>query len=107
MDTVALCLAKHAKADADFCDGDEDANHDENDDDPCDCAHLCVGDRVGEDLGQVEKDAATLVEDLDARVDLEIFADGGVEGVEGWFRLPEEVGDVENVGCWSNVSGER
>ncbi len=35
-----------------------------------------IGDRVREDLGQVQKDAASLVQDLDAGFDLEIFSDG-------------------------------
>jgi len=38
--------------------------------------HLMIGDRVREDLGQVQKDAASLVQDLDAGFDLEIFSDG-------------------------------
>lgn len=92
-----LAALEHGEAQADLGDGDEDADEDEDDDDPGNGAHLGVGDRVGQDLGQVEEDAAALVEDLDARVDFEVFADGGVERVEGWFRVPEEVGDVENV----------
>lgn len=31
-------------------------------------------------------------------VDLEVLADGGVEGVQRGLRVPEELGDVENVG---------
>ena len=37
---------------------------------------------------------------MDARFDLEVFADGDVEGVKGWFAFPEKVRDVEHVGSW-------
>jgi hypothetical protein len=56
-------------------------------------------DGVGEDLGQVEEHAAPLVEDLDPGVDLEILPDGRVQWVEGRLRVPEEIGDVENIRC--------
>lgn len=58
---------------------------------------LAICDAVGEDLGEVEEDTAALVEDLDARFDFEVLADGDVERVEGWFAFPEEVWDVEDV----------
>ena len=35
--------------------------------------HLLIGDRVGENLGEVEKDSTTFVENLDARINLEVF----------------------------------
>lgn len=57
-----------------------------------------IGDRVGEDLREVKEYSTSFVEDLDPRLDLEVFADGVVERVEGWFALPEEVGYVEHVG---------
>ena len=38
----------------------------------------------------MEKDFTALVKDLNARFDFEVFAHGGVEGVEGWFRVPEK-----------------
>ncbi|KAF7545351.1 hypothetical protein G7046_g9584 [Stylonectria norvegica] len=97
---IAKCfagLAEHAEADGDFGDGDEDADDDENDDDPGDVAHLGVGDGVGEDLGEVEEDAAALVEDLDAGVYLEVFADGSVEGMQRGLRVPEEVGYIKDI----------
>jgi len=43
--------------------------------------HFPVGDGIAKNLGQVEEDAASLVKDLDARLDLEVFAHGGVEGM--------------------------
>lgn len=96
---VLLVLAgvEEGEAEADLCDGHEDAEDDEDDDDPRDCAHLGVVDGVGEDLGQVEEDAASLVEDLDPGVDLEILSDGLVQRVESRLRVPEEIGDVENI----------
>lgn len=97
---LTLVPCEHAEAQADLGDGDDNGDGDEDDDDPGDVAHLRVRDGVGEDLGQVEEDAASLVEDLDAWVDLEVLADGDIEGVQGWLRVPEEVGDVEDVGCW-------
>lgn len=80
--------------------GDADGDDDEEDDDPGDASHFLVGDAVGQDLAEVEEDLAALVEDLDAGFDFEVFADGGVEGVEGGFRVPEEGGVVEEVRCW-------
>lgn len=58
-----------------------------------------MGDRVREDFRQIEEDAATLVEGLHARLDLKVLADSEVKGVKRGFRVPEEVGDVEHVGC--------
>ena len=89
---------EHAEAEQHLGDGDEDADGDEDDDDPGDGAHLGVGDAVAEDLGEVEEDAAPLVEYADAPVDLEVLAHGDVEGVQGRFRFPEEIGDVEYIG---------
>lgn len=94
---LGVALLQHGEAQPHLRDGDEDGYDDEDDDDPGDVAHLAVGDAVGEDLGEVEEDAAALVEDLDARVDLEVLADGGVERVKRRFRVPEEVGDVEDI----------
>jgi hypothetical protein len=96
---VALPLAaiEHGEAQADLGDGDEDADDDEDDDDPGDRAHLGIVDRVGQNLGEVEEDAAALIEDLDAWVDFEVFADGDVEGVQGRLRVPEEVRHVQDI----------
>lgn len=71
--------------------------------------HFVIGNGIGEDLGEVEKDATALVEDLDAGFDLEVLADAEVERVESGFAVPEEIGDVEHVGrcgglCQSVVS---
>ena len=89
---------QNAKAEEDFEASDEDGTDDQDDDDPGEMRHLVVGDGVGEDFGQVEEDSATFVEDLDSRLDLEVFADGFVERVQGRFAVPEEIGDVEHVG---------
>jgi len=64
---------------------DANADDDEEDDDPGDARHFLVADAVGQDLAQVEEDLAALVEDLDAGLDFEVFADGGIEGVQGGF----------------------
>lgn len=92
-----LVALEHGEAQHDLGDSDEDADDDEDDDDPGDGAHFGVGDGVGEDLGEVEEHAAPLVEHLDARVDLQVLPDGGVQGVEGGLRVPEEVGDVKDI----------
>lgn len=60
--------------------------------------HFRISDGIGQDLGQIQKDATALVQHLDAGFDLEVLAHGGVEGVQGGFAVPEEVGDVEHVG---------
>ena len=54
-------------------------------DDPRNPRHLLIADAVGQNLAQVQEHLAALVKDLDARLDLEVFADGGVEWVEGGF----------------------
>lgn len=59
-----------------------------------------MGDGVGEHLGQVQKDAAAFVQDLDARFDLEVLAHADVERMQCRFAFPEEVGDVEHVRGW-------
>lgn len=59
-----------------------------------------IGDRVGQDLCEVQEYTAAFVKDLDARFDFEILAQGDVEWVEGGFAFPEEVWNVEHVGCW-------
>lgn len=100
---VALALLQDAEAQADLGDGDDDGDDDEHNDDPGDGGHLRIGDSVGQDLGEVEEDAAALVEDLDAWVDLEVVADGGVERREGGLGLPEEVGRGEDVGSCEGV----
>ena len=79
---------------------DQDAQQDQHDDDPGQAIHLVVGDVLGQDLGQVEEDAAPLVEDLDARLDLEVFAHGAVQRVQRWFGFPDQGRDVEDVGGW-------
>ena len=80
---------QNPKAQKDLTTGNQNADEDEDDDDPGEAVHLVVGDVIGEDLGQVEEDAAALVEDLDARLDLEVFAHRAVEGVERRFRVPD------------------
>lgn len=62
--------------------------------------HFVIGDRVGQHLGEVEEHAAPLVEDLDARLDLEVLAHGDVQRVQRGLALPEEVGDVEDIACF-------
>lgn len=58
---------------------------------------LVISDGVREHLSQVQEDAAPFIEDLDSRFDFEIFANGIVEWVEGWFAFPKEVGNVEDI----------
>ena len=70
--------------------GNTDGHDNKENDDPRDARHLLVADAVGQNLAEVEEDLAALVEDLDAGFDLEVFAHGGVEGVQGGFRVPEE-----------------
>lgn len=94
-------FGEDGEADADLGDGDDNADGDEDDDDPGEVVHLVVGDGVGEDGSEVEKVAAALVEDLGAGVDFEVVADGVVEGVERGLGVPEEVGDIEDVGGWT------
>ena len=95
----AAARSENAKAKDDFGGSHQDTEDDQNDDDPCDACHFHVGDLVGEDFSEVEEDTAALVEDLDARFDLEVFAHALVEGVECWFRVPEEFGSVQHVAC--------
>jgi hypothetical protein len=101
--TLAALLAtagrQNSKAQDNFRRRDQDTEDDQHDDDPGDAGHLDVGDLVREDLGEVEEDAAALVQDLDARFDLEVFAYTLVERVESGFGVPEEFGGVEHVAC--------
>lgn len=70
--------------------------------------HFGIGDGIGQDLGQVQKDATALIQDLDAGFDLEVLADGGVKRVEGGFAVPEEVGHVEHIrGYSARAAGHR
>lgn len=103
-----------AETKADFGDGDDDGDDDEYNDDPGDGGHLGVGDGVGQDLGKVQEDAASFVEDLDSWVDLEVVANRGVERSQGRFRFPEKVGYGKDVGglrtlvykgasCWGGM----
>lgn len=78
---LGVALLQHGESEYHLGDGDEDGYYDEHDDDPGDVAHLAVGDAVRQDLCEVEENAAALVEDLYARVYLEVFAYSGVEGV--------------------------
>jgi hypothetical protein len=71
----------------------------QDNDDPGNARHLFVANGIREDLAEVEKDLASLVEDLDAGFDLEVFTYGGVEGMKGGFRVPEEIWRVEHVRC--------
>ncbi len=66
----------------------------QHDNNPRDARHLHIRNAIRQDLGQIKEDAAALVEDLDPGPDLEVLADGGVEGVEGWLGVPEEIGGV-------------
>lgn len=95
----ATACSQDAKAKDDFGGSHQDTEDNQYDDDPCDACHLDVCNLVGEDLGEIEEDAAAFVEDLDARLDLEIFSHTLVEGVECWFGVPEELGGVEHVAC--------
>ncbi|KAL3702832.1 hypothetical protein TMatcc_000144 [Talaromyces marneffei ATCC 18224] len=58
---------------------------------------------IRQDLGQVEENSTTLVEDLDAWFDFEVFSYGDVQRVEGWFRLPKEVGHIQHIRCYSLI----
>lgn len=60
--------------------------------------HLVISNRIGQDLSEVEEDATALIKDLDARLDLEVFAYGVVERMESRLAVPEEVGRVEHIG---------
>lgn len=94
---AAPFLGENGEAQDDLSDRNQDTDDDEYDDDPCDRAHLGVGNRVREDLGKVQEDAASLVEHLGARVDLEVVADGDVQGMQRGLCVPEEVGHIENI----------
>lgn len=61
-----------------------------------------VGDRIGENFSQVKEDTAAFIEDLDSGLNFEVFANGNVEWVESRLAFPEEVGDVEHIGCCRN-----
>jgi hypothetical protein len=98
--TIPLPLLQHPKPESHFSNSNSDTDNDEYDDDPCYGTHFCVRDGIGQDFGEVEKDAAALVEDFGAGFYFEVFADGVVERMEGGFGVPEEVGDIEDVGCW-------
>lgn len=94
-----FALLQHHEPQQDLRARDSNADDDEEDDDPCDDRHLGVGDAVAEDLSELEEDAAALVEDFDARRDFHVFPESDVQGVQSGFRVPEEVGNVEDVGC--------
>ena len=59
--------------------------------------HLVIGDRVRQYLCEIEEDPTSLVENLYPRLDLEVFSDCGVEGVESGFAIPEKVGYVKHI----------
>ena len=77
--------------------GDQDAQYDQHDDNPGYARHLRVRNGVAEDLSEVKEDPAALVQDLDARFDLQILTHALIERVQGGFRVPEEVGGVKKV----------
>lgn len=97
--THALPTTQQAKPQKHLRARDEDTDQDQDDDNPRQARHLRIGDTIREDLGEVEEDATPLVEDLDARFDLQVFAHGVVEGVQRGFGVPEEGRGVEDVGC--------
>ena len=97
---VILALLEHGEAQGYLSNRNKNTDNNEDNDDPSDGAHLGVSDRVGQNLGKVEEDTAAFVQDLDAGVYLEVFADGGIERVECRFRVPEEVRNIENIGSW-------
>ena len=78
---AALSGTQQSKAQKHLGAGDENTEEDQDDDDPREPRHFRVRDTVGQDLREVEEDAAALVEDLDAVFDFEVFAHGVVEGV--------------------------
>lgn len=67
-------------------------------------AHLGISNGFGKDGCEFQKHGTALVEDFDAGCDFEVLPDGEVEGVEGWLGIPEEIRDVEDIGCWYFVS---
>jgi hypothetical protein len=91
---LATTRSQNAKAEDDFRRSYQDTEDDEHNDDPCYACHLDIRDLVGENFGEVEEDAAALVEHLNARLDFKIFAYTLVERVEGWFGVPEELWSV-------------
>lgn len=91
--------SQNSKAQDDLRGSDQDTEDDQHDDDPGNAGHLDVRDLVRKDLSEVEEDAAALVQDLNARFDLEVFAHTLVEGVQGGLGVPEEFGGVEHVAC--------
>lgn len=68
-------------SDNDFCASHDERDADQDDNDPGDPGHVAVCDGVGEELGEVEKDAAAVIEDEDTVLDFEVFSDGAVEGI--------------------------
>lgn len=60
--------------------------------------HFIVSYRVRQDFCQIQEYPASLVKNLNTRLDLEIFSNSEIEGVEGRFTLPEEIGNVQHVG---------
>jgi hypothetical protein len=100
---LSTARSQNSKAQDDLRGSDQDTEDNQHDDDPGDAGHLDVSDLVGEDFGEVEEDAAALVQDLNARFDLEVFAHTLVEGVQGGLGVPEEFGGVEHVACWGDV----
>jgi hypothetical protein len=95
-----LPAVQNRKPENDLQTRNTNGHNNQEDDDPGDASHFLVADAVAQNLAKVEEDLAALVEDLDAWLDLEVFADGGVEGVQGGLRVPEEGRVVEEVGCW-------
>jgi len=95
-----LLPLQEPKSDANFADGHSDADDNQNDDDPRDCAHLRICDRVGQYLGKIEKDTAVFIQHFDSRSDFEVFPNGAVQGMESGLGIPEEVRNIEDVRCY-------
>jgi hypothetical protein len=94
----ALPGVQNSKAQNNLQTSNADRHDDQEDDNPRNARHFLIADAVRQYLAEVEEDLAALVEDLDAGFDLEVLADGGVQGVQGGFRVPEEGWVVEEVG---------
>lgn len=59
--------------------------------------HFIIGDRIRQDFCQIQENLATLVQDLDAWFDFEIFAYRIIEGMEGGLAVPEKVGHIQHI----------
>ena len=92
--------AEYPESQYDLRSSNQDGQSDQNDDNPGDTRHLVVRHKVRKDLCQIEEHPTSFVQYLYPRFDFQILSNGGIQGVQRWFAVPDEIWGIEHVrGC--------